>query len=437
MSTDVKPDSDTEVETAGPRTGMRKYAIRIAVVVAVSLSFVFGYQEYREVRSEDFKSACRALSDDADWDGLQRESTAWTDWDPYESDAWLFRATAMLRLDDDAAALECIDHIPPGDPRVPAALIEIMNAQFSDFNRPLDGVRTARHVLDIEPRAAAPQQLLINFLALTAQRLKLIDQIEQAISLGSEPPEAYVYIMLADHLYFTNGPSLNERWLLSAPDAEELLVAREVQQTELKALSDKRNTDPLAIRKERRLVIENLRKRFPENLALLRYLMRDSSIGGDVDAIERLLSDVPPAGRGDSVFWRFRGWYHQTLNELEQSADAYLEAAKLFPLDWNVWHELSEVRRLQNRVEESQNMKRRSLFGKELRRELLQLPNAREVTDLQLEMIGIYFRDCGYEKLIQPLEARLVQRGHTAGQKLPERIAPHVPFRWDGTSPAS
>jgi len=398
--------------------------------VTTVVIFVSGFYLYRFWRIEQFARKCRLDYRFGNWTYLQKDAESWVQFNPRASDGYFYLMEASHHLRRPQDVVRYAELIAPDSTHYRIALIRRMNTEFFDLNQPLTGVQTANSALVSEPRLAEAHRMLIFFYALTDQPEKLMVQVQQAVRQGSEPVEGYVYLMLAAHLYFTNGPSLNEKWLRSSPESELFITAREVQFAETEVRSQKLNLDPLAVREERRQQILELCRQYPQNLRLRRYLLRDYAQQHNVQQVESILAQAPPEAVGDCTFWQYRGWYHKQLQEIGPAQNAYERSLEILPFNWLVWHELAEVLRLSGDVDRAEIYEKRSLFGKELRAELLRLPDARSVTDPQLEAISIYCRECGEPELAERIEQRLIQRNYPGQGPLPDRLRNLLPYRW-------
>ena len=128
--------------------------------------------------------------------------------DPENSYAWLFLAEAAQRNDRFSEAAEHLGRLRPTDPKYLESLLLRAELQWGELNEPIAALETYKAVLDIEPRNAHAHARIISFYALTLQHTQMIAAIRRAIPLGSEPPEAYSYLFMADQLTFTNGPDV-------------------------------------------------------------------------------------------------------------------------------------------------------------------------------------------------------------------------------------
>lgn len=423
---------DSLVPIEEPRKPNKLSHVYAAVLVsAVALTYAW----WRSSHIVSLEEASSIAFHTQAWAELDQRLEELSHWKELAPNMLVWRATAALRLGKREQGVGIAETIPNNADGAGILLTEVMHLQFQELNQTSEAVQTAKRVLDFEPRASEPHRLLIFYYALTDQPDLLLGQIQSAIQTGSEPPEAYVYLVLADHLYFSNGAVLNDTWLKSEPENEILIASRDVQHSENESNREKPNFDPAQYRDERLRLIESLHQRFPQNRAIQRYLLRDHARRLDIQSVERLLSQAPAEAAIDSVFWRFRGWYHLRLGELDTAKTAFEKSLTILPTDWNVWHDLGETHRLSGQVDQADRMERVAVLGKEVRSELLRLPNARAANDAQLELISIYLRSCQMHSTAEALERRLLQRGYPGGGNPPERIARYLPYRWNPKTP--
>ena len=388
----------------------KRLVLSLGAVVVIVVACVVGrsaYDKWVEHREEALKTQCRATYESDDWDRLEQLAREWLDLNPESADAWIFLADAAKQRNDLEHTVEYLKRVPRSDPKVVDALAEAINIEFGPLNRPLEGARLCEEVLGMAPRTPIPRQRLIFFHALTLQRVKMIAQIRQALELQCEAPEAYAYLVLSDHLSFTNGFKLNSQWLQEAPESELFLVARAVQMSETLSKLEDQTLESDEQRSERTKLMNQYLKQYPSNPPLLRHFLALAVEQSDIAEVGRLLKQVAPESSEDSVFWRYRGWYYAAVEDFEQAEVAYRKAGMLFRLDWHVWHELAAVLRRKGELDEAEYLERVALEGKTLRKELMQLPDVSKLTPEILERIGNYAEHCGDNLVAEAVRDRL------------------------------
>jgi tetratricopeptide (TPR) repeat protein len=390
---------------------------RIAFTILAAAGAAAGarpvYRWWWNWRREAYGAECRTALSGRNWPELRRVAGEWSERDPLSADPWLYLAEAAQRNRDWQAAAEALAQIPDSDPKVAPALVELAKLEFGQLNRPRQGEEACLRLLRIGPRASFAHQRLIQYYALSLQREKLVKQIRFAVEEQREPPEAYVYLLLLDTLRMGNGVEVNEYWLEAHPDEELFLVARAIQVPEPR---DEAGVAPDELEATRKAsagklkVVESLLERFPANIELLAYKIEHCINRGETDCVADLMSRVPEAAEQDSRFWRFKGWLHETLDELPEAEAAYKQALEIHPLDWNAWNRLAVVyRRLQNPREV---VRLTALVDQahELRVRIRKLPAAEAVTPEILADLAGYARNCGAAWLADALD-------HRAGQE--------------------
>ena len=128
----------------------------------------------------------------------------------------------------------------------------------------------------------------------------------------------------------------------------------------------------------------------------------------DADCVTEHLLRAPPEAESDSRFWRFRGWLHETNDQLNDALSAYHRALELHPLDWFTLNRLAQVnRRLQNTAEVDRLTALVEQAG-DLRHEIRKLPAVEKVTTAVLTELEKYARGCGDEATAAALSQRLL-----------------------------
>lgn len=379
-------------------------------ILLVAVSFILVGQSksrnWRERQVREFSRRCRALRVQQDWIALADLSKQWERLEPSNATPILFQAEAAQAQSDFLGTADLLARIPEKNAKRIPAQIERTALLFGPVNRPLEAVAACHGILAQEPRSFAPRQRLIYFYALTLQRAEMLREIEESLEYHSEPLEAYVYLLLADDLTFQDGFDVNNRWLIGNPDQETFLVARTIHMwknlsQELSKTNDTKERLNLALQ----LLTEYL-DRYPRNLSVLTFFCDLALLDGDTNRMAELLARVSP-DCNDSRFWRFRGWLLAAKDDYPQAALAYRKSLQLFPLSWITQHELADVLRRQRAFTEVQTFQSRSLLGKALRQELLQISNARVVSNELLARILTYARDSGAQRVAETLQHRL------------------------------
>ncbi len=396
---------------------LRLLLISLALVV-LSVGGVCAYYGWSSYRQSYLKSRCRAAASGRRWNELEAAAGEWSAWDPRNGEAWILRAEAASARSDWQSAADYLWSIPDGDPRIVPGMIELSKVAFTHLNDPLKGVTACERILRNDPTAEGAHQQLIWFYAVTLQREKLLQQIRAAIEVEREPREAYVYYFLVDTFRSAGGVKLNQQWLESNPQAEVFQVARVLQMTDREAGSSETPSTapavklPGAVAGQTKLEqVDELLKRFPQNVELLAYKAEECLKAGDVECATALLSQAPANAQQDSRFWRGRGWLHELNNELDEAAAAYHQALKIHALDWNTMNRLAIVERRRQNIAEVERLNKLVERAQALRRVLQRLTAVEMVPPQALQELARLARDCG-DQLIEPaLQRRMASSG--------------------------
>jgi len=389
-----------------PMKSVRRTQLILGLAIAATLVAIAfpASRWWTRYRRQHLASACRQARDGRHWDELQSLAEGWSNWDPANADPWLFLAQVAQARHDHRATAEYLRRIPEQDPKLLPALQELSALEFGPLNQPLAGESTCKRILSLEPRATLAHQRLIQFYAMTMQRRRMVEQIESAIRNEREPPEAYVYLLLRDTLRLANGVELNEKWLTTDPDSELFQVARALQMPEPYEINDPATRNRQAD-KERQ--VDELLEKYPTNLELLAFKIERCVTLGDADCVTEHLLRSPPEAESDSRFWRFRGWLHETNDQLEEASAAYHRALELHPLDWFTLNRLAQVnRRLKNTAEVDRLTALVEQAG-ELRHQIRKLPAVERVTTTILGDLEKYASACGDLATAAALRKRL------------------------------
>ena len=338
---------------------------------------------------------------------MEEVARRWTAIDPHTADPWLFLAIAIQEQGDLKASAAVLNQLPDKDPKTIPGLLELSALQFGPLNKPLDGVGTCQRILNINPRILEARRRIIFFNAICLQRTKMTAQIYESIEFACEPRESYVYLMLGDAPIFSNGFQTANHWLQNEPDSELFLVARTVQLAENLAILKEPTAESKAQLDRAEQILTDYGRQFPGNTVVLWYFLKSAIRRSDIEEVGKLLAKVPQDAGDESVFWRYRGWYHAQVGEIEEAEVAYVKSASLTPLDSQVWHELADVLRRRGKLTEADNLQHIAANGRQLRLELQKLKDAATVSDLQLESIRQYAQACGDHAVADALRKRL------------------------------
>jgi tetratricopeptide (TPR) repeat protein len=220
-------------------------------------------------------------------------------------------------------------------------------------------------------------------------------------------------------LHFANGAELNGHWLSGDPASELFEVAEAIFIAETLDASismDDREAAQLAQRAlaQKGPVLEELLRKYPHNLELLAYQLRDSMLIGNIDRAVELLAQAPADAEGDNRFWRVKGWIHAQRGELDEAERNYRQALELHPLDWGTRHLLAELLQRQQRFPEVAQLRDLVQRANELRRAIHLAPAASQVPPETMIDLADYARDSGETQMAVALRRRLEQYYHSS-----------------------
>ncbi|TXT20617.1 MAG: Uncharacterized protein FD138_4185, partial [Planctomycetota bacterium] len=369
-----------------------------------------------------YAEQCRLALRNRQWTELARLSQSWSEADPENAEAWLHRAEAAQQRRDFVAADEFLAKVRPTGEFGVRALETRIGLQFGPLNQPLAAVESCLHLLECDANSKVAHQRLIFFYAFTLQRRKLIDEARLAIARESEPREAYGYLFLADALLLSNADSQNVRWLESDPSSELFAVARAVHIAETLEGQIPRD-DPVLLANvkkdiERRdRTLQELLQKYPHNLELLAFHLRQAVERGEVARVQELLLQSPAEAEFDNRFWRFRGWLLENDNDLTEAETAYRQALKLHPLDWSTRHLLAALMRRKGELADAERLDQVVLHANQIRREFVQQPTMRAIPPSLLKELAEYAGECDDSLIAETLRAQLSRFSGTTGSR--------------------
>lgn len=344
-------------------------------------------------------SGCRAARAAKEWDRLEALALRWTWWQRDSALPWVFAAQAALERGESEQAAEYLRQSPDSDPKTLEVLLQLTDLLFGTLNQPFEAAATCERLLRIDPALGEAHRRLTFFYAVTVQRAKMVAQAREAIERDCDIPETYAYVIGAEWLTFSNGFEWNTRWLAKHRDHETLLAARAVHFVKSKALEDStgqvEDESGAARTADYERVMNEYVARFPKNLELLNYFLTKACLTGNASRVAELLGQAPPAAIDDNRFWRYKGWLHAARRELALAEVAYRRALKLNPYDWHSQHELADVMRRLQKYDEVESLESRSMEGKALYREIVQLPDMKSIPTPLLRRMAAYAEACG------------------------------------------
>jgi len=372
----------TERGSTGDRQSARTMrlfpAAMLLTLTAIAIGALPTYSWWHNRQTAQFKEACvRAVQDKA-WERLDAVAARWVEWDPSSNDGWVYFAEAAAQLGEAEAAVKALGHVRDDYHGVLKALAIRGEVLFADLNRPYEAVATWERMLRINPRADVARQRLIYFYSMTLRRLEMLAHIRKAMELECEPPESYAYYLLANELNFSDGLGMVRKWRQTYPDDEALEVAEAIYTAKDSSTRSEREFGQSLIARGDLTPINRLLEKYPKNLEVLAFHLDYAIYDGDEAKVLELLGRCPPEAEGDARFWRYRAWYLASQGSFEEAEKAVRKSLELHPVDWQTWLLLSNILR---RLEDPQAAEAAeiSVIGKNLKRELFELPTARAV----------------------------------------------------------
>ncbi|MGA0039173.1 MAG: tetratricopeptide repeat protein [Pirellulales bacterium] len=406
-----------------------KVVLGVVVVAGVVL---VGYQYWHKGRAYAVRANCLGARQVRNWAETEQLAIEWAALEPLLADPLIIAAQAAMERGNFGAAGDYLDALPDDDPKTVPALLQRVDLMFGQLSRPAEAVRTLERILTLDPGSCEARQRLTFYYAITLQRMKTAEVTRQAIEVGCDMPETYVYLMGSDWLTLANTESVNLRWLGENPGTElfEVAVVRgELANRGLEdSLQDEEtaaagSTSDVAQSRENRL--RELFDTYPENIEARAYFIQKAQTAGDVEEVTRLMAAAPPTALEDNRFWRFKAWVQGTRDELEEANTAYLKARELFPYDAIALHEQAVIQRKMGNEEEAARLADLADRGRTLRRTILQQPSVQDTNPETKMEIADYIADCGGTDVASRLRERV--KTMLSAATPPGALGPTVP----------
>lgn len=405
-------------EAATAMKGKPRFRRRTKIILAVLLC-VLGWLAYRSVevyRLRKMAWDAAAARQAGDWKRLEAICSRWGKSDPQTAIPWILAAEAAERQSTMKRAAAYLEQLPPNAPQTPDMLLQLASIYFGPLNEPLKGEATYHRALKVDPLFKEGHRRLIFHYGITLQRVKMAQQARLAIQLGCDLPETYVYLMGTNWLTFSNAYEFNGKWLQSGTNDELFQVAQLVHWAGASGLentsADVEEVDSTRAKNaQHRQLLNECFQKYPTNPELLAYFLKQETIQGNAEAVEKLLAEVPAEAADDNRFWHFKGWLHATRDELEDAEVCYRKALELNPYAWESQFELASVLRKSQRFEEVETLTALYMEGKALRKTILQLPDVQSVPPQVLAQMHHYAVGCGDTEVAQHLAERMQQLG--------------------------
>ncbi len=409
-----------------------------AVVFAVSTI-------YRGMRVIELRTLALEASEalhTGQWQRLENVSRRWQEKDPNAGMAWLLAAQAAEKLESPGRMVAYIERMPDDDSGKANALMDVATAYFGPLNQPSLGEAACLKSLELQPNNVEARRRLVFYYCMTLQREKLIRFARDAIAVGNETPETYVYLIGADWITLSNAADYNGKWLQSSDSPENFLVAYLVHWAGAAGISSVQDGDVSSVASwsadpalqariekligpgtDQKQVTDHRQQlllcmeRYPQNSELIAFQLREAAAEGDVDRVAKLLSRVPESAAGDNRFYHYKGWLHETLGENDDAIVAYRDALRFNPFDWRTQLKLAGVLRLAGKTDEADRLAALGVDGKNLRETIMRLADVQSLPMPVLESMLDYCQRCGDKIVADGLANRVEMiRRESAGK---------------------
>lgn len=379
----------------------------IAGVVILAGSMGAGVYWWKSYTIQAAATACQTALDEGRWDDARRWADLWTQRQPDDGSAWFARAEAARRQQDWTATEESLGRIPTTHRRFLRAQALRGDLALDALHDPFRAIAIWKDLLQTVPSSELGHQRLIYLYAMTLQRQAMVQQIRTAIKKRSEPPEAYGYLLAANALVFSDGYPRVSQWLRKQPDDETLRVAQAVFAARTNPSKGQRMFGVGDGLKANLQLIEKCRIDYPQNLEVLAYLIETAIAEGKFAAVGSLLEELPASADNDSRFWRYRGTWLDSQRRAPEAAEAFQKSIALHPMDWRSHHELGTIARILQQPDVAARHADLGQRGKQLERQILELPNAAQADEQLMRNVRRYAQECGDEDAVFGLSFRL------------------------------
>lgn len=385
----------------------RAFLIGFPVLLVLSIAGAAGWIWWAGRLTAETAAACQAAIRADRWDEARILADRWVRRAPQSADAWFSLAEVARSQGDLEATAESLRRIPPTDRRYLKVQALRADLLLDGLRRPADAILVWQDMLRHSPRSAVAHQRLIYTYAMTLQRSRMIQQIRTAIKRRAEPPEAYGYLLIAPNLVFSDGYLRVGQWLASSSQDETLRVAHAVFAARTNPSKGLKMFGAVDSQAGDLSLIRQCRSDYPENLEVLAFDVERAIVNGDLAETGRLLQSLPPAAESDCRFWRYLGAWHDSQRQFSAATEAYRRALELHPQDWRTHHQLGAVERTLGNAAAAARHAELGLRGKQLERQVLELPNAAQFDQQLLVALWKFAKDCGDEDAAAGLEYRL------------------------------
>lgn len=373
-----------------------KTAVKAGIVLIIAAA-VWGYLQWQSAQeTARLQRALQKAERNGDWSVAAELAAQLTLVLPDDPWSWYSLGQARERKQDFAGAASAFGRVQVDGPRGIDASLALMKLRLRHLNQPLESIKTASQLLQLDPKLSDPRRTRIYFYGMTLQRSLLLQDIYAAIENRADLPEHYVTLVSLEELSFSDGGQVTEAWLQSAPQDPELKVAHCVQvATIAKARFLTAPSESLRLAMVESLSqVRQMLMEVPGSPRLLDVLLQDAVENGNLDAAEKLLSDVSDSSLQDPMIWYWMGAFHRQTGDLAEAERALLQALQIHPLGWKVRAELAQVLRATGRIEEAATQQALAAEGIRLTAEIRRLAHVSNASREFLLEIAEYAVEC-------------------------------------------
>lgn len=392
-----------------PRRTIRWILPIVASLLVIALG-VGIYRWWSDSQTKAIASACRMAIREEEWDKALPLAEQWVRRAPEDATAWLSMADVAKAKGDLVATSECLGRISPQDSRYLKSQMLRGDLILDGLGKPHDAVRVWQEMLAVAPDAPVPHQRLLYVYSMTLQRKKLVAQIREAVQQKAEPPEAYGYFLAAPNLLFSDAYVRLGQWLTATPDDETLRVAQAIFAARTNPSRGIKMFGADAIKPGDDSGVRKCLKEYPKNLELRAFVIEQALADNNMTAVSDALKDLPKEAEADCRFWRYIGVKLDFQRRYPEAAEAFRSSIKIHPMDWKSHHALGAVERVLGNADAAARHADLGSRGKQLEREIHELPNAAQVGPELLQSLMKYASDCGEKEIAAGLAYRLNPR---------------------------
>lgn len=382
--------------------------LTVVIIGALLALGVGGYLTWKSYKLSQTINAAQFAIAVSDWSDAQQHAEIWVRETPRDGDAWIALAEATRHLKQFNKTAECLGNVPRQDRRYLKTMELRGDLLFSELGQPLRAIENWQQMLDAQPSNPVAHQRLIYTYAMTQQRAKLVHQIHTAIQQQCEQQDAYVYLLLASNLQFSDGYLRTTEWLRAHPDDSTLQVAQAIYAMRVPPSKTLELFGEKLVSPSEK--INKCVQKHPQNLDLNAFLMDQDISIGEIDNLRTRLTGLTKDAEEDPRIWRFRGWLAMADQQTDLAIAHYKKSLHLYPYDWKARHALATTLRLSNRLDEAEEQASLANRGKTLEAKILHLPNTTAIDHNILKEMNEYAKHCGDEMLCNALSRKIKQQ---------------------------